>query len=167
MVHEPPPEGELRPFLGLYPRLLLSALSPALLPIIFTIAHLAATRTSSQALAQKLKDGVLDACASLAGGASALQTLPRYLAMQTNREVIRGSRAAVLGVGLGLMYLITAIEKVVIFIVDAYRSLLLCTVELVVNASLDLLIAAVSVVSCQRDAANVDLGWPDGYHEPH
>lgn len=137
----------LKPFLGLAPRLWLTAFNPGFLPLIFTIAHLAATRASTQELAAQLKQSVLDACGSIASGAGALQALPRYLAMQTNDQVLRATRATVLAVGSALMDCVTVIEVVVNFIVDTYRSLLLCTIELVVHGSLQLLISAVQTVS--------------------
>ncbi|BEJ15493.1 hypothetical protein CspHIS471_0500980 [Cutaneotrichosporon sp. HIS471] len=138
---------ELKPFLGLAPRLWLTAFNPGFLPLIFTIASVAATRKSTNELAAQLKSSVLDACAQIAAGAGALQALPRYLAMQTNAEVLRASRATVLAVGKALMDCITIIEVVLNFIVDTYRSLLLCTIQLVVQGSLELLISAVQTIS--------------------
>lgn len=142
----PQNEKELKPFLGLAPRLFLTAFNPAFLPLIFTIAHLSATRSSTAQLAAQLKQSVLDACGSIAAGAGTLQALPRYLAMQTNAEVLRATRATVLAVGSVLMDCITVIEVVVNFIVDTYRSLLLCTLQLIVQGSLEMIIAAVQTV---------------------
>lgn len=145
--HPPKDDDGLKSFLGLAPRLWLTAFNPGFLPLIFTIAHLAATRASTAQLAAQLKESVLDACESIASGAGALQALPRYLAMQTNAEMLRATRATVLAVGSALMDCITVIEVVVNFIVDTYRSLLLCTLQLVVQGSLELLISAVQTVS--------------------
>jgi hypothetical protein len=149
---------ELKPFLGLAPRLWLTAFNPGFLPLIFTIASVAATRKSTNELAAQLKNSVLDACAQIAAGAGTLQALPRYLAMQTNAEVLRATRATVLAVGSGIMHSITVIEVVLNFIVDTYRSLLLCTIQLVVTGSLELLISAVQTVSLGDDCADPDLG---------
>lgn len=149
-------DDELKPFLGLAPRLWLTAFNPGFIPLIFTIAQIAATRKSTNELAAQLKQGVLDACAQIAAGAGSLQALPRYLAMQTNAEVLRATRATVLAVGSALMDCITVIEVVLNFIVDTYRSLLLCTIQLVVQGSLDLLISAVQTVSPGHDGADAD-----------
>ncbi|GMK56113.1 hypothetical protein CspeluHIS016_0211690 [Cutaneotrichosporon spelunceum] len=138
---------ELKPFLGLGPRLWLTAFNPGFLPLIFTIASVAATRKSTNELAVQLKSSVLDACDQIAAGAGTLQALPRYLAMQTNAEALRTSRATVLAVGKALMDCITVIEVVLNFIVDTYRSLLLCTIQLVVQGSLELLIGTVQTIS--------------------
>ena len=136
----------LRPYLTLPPRLLLVFLTPAVLPLILTIAHLFQNRSSTASLAQSLKSGVLSACDGLAKGAASIQTMPRYLAMQTNQEVIRATQASILAIGTMLMDSVTIIETVVTYLVDTYRSMLLCTIELAVRGTLDALIGAVQLV---------------------
>lgn len=137
----------LRPFLGLGPRMLLTTISPALLPLIFTVVHLIATRSSTEKLAATLKDKVMAACNGIASGAGSLQAIPRYLAMQTNKEILRATRATVLGAGEALMVCLTVIEKVIGFIIDMYRSLLLCTIQLVVQTAMAVIIGAIDFVS--------------------
>lgn len=141
------PTSCLPPYLTLAPRLLLTTLTPCLLPFILTIAHLVQNRNSTSTLATSLKSSLLSACNGLATGAASLQTLPRYLAMQTNDEVVRATQASILAVGAGLMDCVTIVETVVGFIVDTYRSMLLCTIELAVRGTLEILIGAVQVVS--------------------
>lgn len=92
------------------------------------------------------------ACNGIASGASSLQVLPRYMAMQTNREVLRATRAVALSVGTLLMDCLTIIEKVVGFILDMYRSLLLCTIQLIVQATMEFVISAVDKVSLAATA---------------
>lgn len=136
----------LRPYLTLPPRLLLTTLSPALLPLILTIAHLIQNRSSTASLAESLKTSLLSACTGLAKGAAHIQTLPRYLAMQTNEEAIRATQASILAIGSALIAIITIIEVVVEFMVDTYRSMLLCTIELAVRGTLEVLVAGVQTV---------------------
>jgi hypothetical protein len=69
------------------------------------------------------------------------------MAMQTNEEMVRATQASILALGSLLMDCITIIETVVQFIVDCYRSMLLCTIELVVRGTLEVLIEAVDTVS--------------------
>ena len=137
----------LKPYLTLPPRLLLATLTPALLPLILTIAHLMQNRSSTASLAASLKSSLLSACSGLATGAASIQTLPRYLAMQTNDEVVRATQASILALGAALIDSITIIETVLTFVLDTYRSMLLCTIELAVRGTLDILIGAVEVVS--------------------
>ncbi|KAL7421046.1 plasma membrane fusion protein prm1 [Cryptotrichosporon argae] len=138
---------QLRPFLSLVPRLLLTTVSPCLLPLILTIAHLIQTRSSTATLASELKSVLSSACSGIATGAASLVSLPRYLAMQTNDEVVRTTQASILAIGAALIDCITIIEEVITFIVDTYRSVLLCTIELAVRGTLDILIYVVEVIS--------------------
>ncbi|WOO78570.1 Plasma membrane fusion protein PRM1 [Vanrija pseudolonga] len=142
-----PPTPGLRPYLSLGPRLLLSVFSPALIPLMFTVAHLVQTRASTAALAASLKNDVMSACGGLATGASILQSIPRYLAMQTNAELLRAARQTVMGIGLALMDIILVIEAVLKFVIDMYRSLLMCVIQLVVQGTLSVLIGAVEAIS--------------------
>ncbi|KAI9636910.1 plasma membrane fusion protein PRM1 [Dioszegia hungarica] len=146
----PPPAASgtrLRPHLTLAPRLLLTTLSPALIPLILTIAHLIANRSSTTDMAASLRSSMLSACSGLAKGAATLQTLPRYLAMQTNEEMVRAAQATIRGIGSVLMDVVTVVEVVVIFMLDTYRSLLMCTIELAVRGTLELMIGAVKGIS--------------------
>lgn len=127
--------------------MLLTTISPALLPLIFTVVHLIATRSSTDKPAAALKDKIMAACNGIASGAGSLQAIPRYLAMQTNKEVLRATRATVLATGKVLMDCLTIIETVIGFIIDMYRSLLLCTLQLVAQAVMEIIIGAVDKVS--------------------
>lgn len=155
------PSSGLTPYLALPPRLLLSTLSPALLPLILTIAHLSQNRASTAALASTLKSNLLSACGGLAKGAASLQSIPRYLAMQTNDEVVRAAQASILLVGAGLMDCITIVEKVLEFMLDTYRSLLMCTIQLAVQGTLDILISAVQTVRPARHPVDKALTRTD------
>ena len=150
-TQSPPPHPSstpIRPCLTLPPRLFLITLSPALLPLILTIAHLIQNRSSTSSLATSLKSSLLSACNGLATGAAALQSLPRYLAMQTNDQAVRATQASILAVGAALVDCVTIIETVAVFIVDTYRSMLLCTFELAIRGTLEIIIEAVKTV-CQ------------------
>jgi hypothetical protein len=125
----------------------LTTLSPCLLPFILTIAHLIYNRSSTESLANSLRASLLSACAGIATGAATLQTLPRYLAMQTNDQAVRATQASILAIGSALGDCVTIIEAVVTFMVDTYRSMLLCTIELAVRGTLEVLIGAVKTVS--------------------
>ncbi|WWC63812.1 uncharacterized protein I303_106417 [Kwoniella dejecticola CBS 10117] len=146
-THSSSTPTKLRPCLSLSPRILLTFLSPCLLPIILTIAHMINNRQSTASMAASLKQSMFAACGGLAKGAASIQTMPRYLAMQTNEEVIRATQASILAIGSMLMDAVTIIEVVVGFIVDTYRSMLLCTIELAVRGTLEIVIGAVEVIT--------------------
>lgn len=81
--------------------------------------------------------------------------------MQTNQEAIRATQASILAIGTMLMDAITIIEAVVNFIVDTYRSLLLCTIELAVRGTLEILISAVQTVSKKLPGVNLANAFLD------
>jgi len=139
----------LKPYLGLPSRLLLTTLSPALLPLMLTIAHLLQNRSSTASLAESLKGSLLAACGGIATGAAGLLTMPRYLAMQTNDQAIRATQASILAIGAAISDCVTIVETVVTFMVDTYRSMLMCTIELVVRGTLEVVIGAVQTVRCR------------------
>lgn len=97
-------------------------------------------------MADTLRDSLLSACAGLAKGAASLQMMPRYIAIKTNEQMLRTSQAMILAVGAGLMDIITIINVVVEFMIDTYRGLLLCTIELAVRGTLEVVIEAVRTV---------------------
>lgn len=99
-------------------------------------------------MADTLRGSLLSACAGLAKGAASLQMMPRYIAIKTNEQMLRTSQAMILAVGAGLMDIITIINVVVEFMIDTYRSLLLCTIELAVRGTLEVVIEAVKTVCC-------------------
>lgn len=68
--------------------------------------------------------------------------------MQTNEQAVRATQASILAIGAALGDCVSIIEAVVIFIVETYRSMLMCTIELVVRGTLEVMIGAVQNVSC-------------------
>ena len=44
---------------------------------------------------------------------------------------------------MGLIHMVTIVEAVVIFVINTYRSLLVCTIELAVRGTLEMMIGAV------------------------
>ena len=67
--------------------------------------------------------------------------------MQTNEQMIRVTQGMIKATGMGLIHMVTIIETVVIFVINTYRSLLVCTIELAVRGTLELMIGAVRGVS--------------------
>jgi hypothetical protein len=112
-----------------------------------TIAHLLQNRTSTASLAESLKGSLLAACGGIATGAAGLLTMPRYLAIQTNHQAVRATQASILAIGAAISDCVTIIETVVTFMVDTYRSMLMCTIELAVRGTLEVVIGAVQTVS--------------------
>lgn len=152
-----PHRSGLNEYIGLPTRLLLASLSPALLPIILTIAHLATNRRSTADMADSLRSSMYAACTGLAQGAGTLQTIPRYMAMQTNEQMVCVTQGMIRATGMGLIHMVTIIETVVIFVINTYRSLLVCTIELAVRGTLELMIGAVRGVSPKSGGRTIQV----------
>lgn len=78
--------------------------------------------------------------------------------------MVRAAQATIRGVGSVLMDVVTVVEVVVIFMLDTYRSLLMCTIELAVRGTLELMIGAVKGVSTAQRLLmirliSIDHGW--------
>lgn len=137
----------LQPYLGLHARLFLSLLSPPLISILFTGAHLL---FSSKEVGEKVTDSkatLLRACYEAERQASIAASLPRYMADSMNQRTQQTIEATVHGMGKVIYMTLTALEAVITFVVDSYRSVFLCFIELLVRSSLSLLAAAVDLIN--------------------
>ncbi|PWN43189.1 hypothetical protein IE81DRAFT_99426 [Ceraceosorus guamensis] len=143
----PSTNGPLKPWLGLRARLFLSLLSPSLLALIFVGATILMGTDDVDDKVNAAKQRLTSACASAEGSASAAMSLPRYLADRANAQTAESIEATVRGVGRVLDLSLTAIERLLVFLVDSYRSLFLCFIELLVRGSLSLLIAAITALN--------------------
>ncbi|KAH9820004.1 hypothetical protein DFH28DRAFT_1079900 [Melampsora americana] len=130
------------PYLGLRARISLAWLAYPILIIILILIQLFLTLGS-------VDDGVLDAkrdlaasCAGFEGAASVAASIPHFMAQQTNEFIVSGAENIVHGLATVLDLSIRAIEAIILYIVDTYRSLYLCLAEFVVRGSLALLISA-------------------------
>jgi hypothetical protein len=97
------------------------------------------------------------ACTGLAQGAGTLQTISRYMAMQTNEQMVRVTQGMIRATGMGLIHMVTIIETVVIFVINTYRGLLVCTIELAVRGTLELMIGAVRGVSPKSGGRTIQV----------
>ncbi|EGG07065.1 uncharacterized protein MELLADRAFT_85972 [Melampsora larici-populina 98AG31] len=130
------------PYLGLRARISLAWLAYPILIIILILIQLFLTLGS-------VGDGVLDAkrdlaasCAGFEGAASVAASIPHFMAQQTNEFIVSSAENIVHGLATVLDLSIRAIEAIILYIVDTYRSLYLCLAEFVVRGSLALLISA-------------------------
>ncbi|KAG0143182.1 hypothetical protein CROQUDRAFT_49155 [Cronartium quercuum f. sp. fusiforme G11] len=130
------------PYLGLRARISLAWLAYPIMIIILIMIQLILTLSS-------VDDGVADAkrnlaasCAGFEGAASVAASIPHFMAEQTNEFIVSGAESIVHGLAVVLDIAIHAIEAIILYVVDTYRSLYQCLAEFVVRGSLALLISA-------------------------
>lgn len=125
----PPPSNHrglaLAPYLGLRARLALSLLSPVLLSLIFTATHLLISSGSLNKSLASAKQDLIALCTDAEREASVVANLPRYMAASINSRTEVMVTETVQGIGKVLSLGVEAVEKILVFIADAYRSLFL------------------------------------------
>ncbi|CAO1631211.1 unnamed protein product [Parajaminaea phylloscopi] len=137
----------LRPYVGLQARLFLSLLSPPLISLLFTAVHLLLSSKEVDERVANTKAKLLAACAVAERQATTAASMPRYMAEAVNQRTQQTVEATVQGVGTVLYMSLTAVEAIITFIVDSYRSVFLCFIELLVRSALSLLLAAVDLMN--------------------
>jgi len=78
--------------------------------------------------------------------ASSAASLPRFMALATNEQIIDAVNVSMRGAREALILSLTAMEAIINFIVDTYRSTFLCFLELAVRGGLALIIGATQEV---------------------
>ena len=72
--------------------------------------------------------------------------MPRFMAVATNAQIVDAVNASMNGAREALVLSLTAMEAIINFVVDTYRSTFLCFLELVVRGGLSLIIGATQEV---------------------
>ncbi|CAO1620263.1 unnamed protein product [Sympodiomycopsis kandeliae] len=145
----------LPPYLTLRPLLFLSIFSPLTLSLLFTSIHLALDSADIQDKVSHAKQDLLQACTRAEDRMSVIASFPRYIAGNVEQGIVDSVQHVVQGTGNVLILSLAAIEAVLVFIVDSYRSLFLCFIELLVRGSLSLLMSAVDLMNTAvKDASS-------------
>ncbi|SAM82596.1 related to PRM1-Pheromone-regulated multispanning membrane protein [Ustilago bromivora] len=153
MPPPPPQTPTLKPSLGLPSRLLLSTLSIPLISLLFVAFRLLSSSRNASDSVASTKASLLSACHNAESVASLTASLPHFLATTANVHLSQSITSSVHGAARVFSLSLTAIEKVLTYIIDSYRSLFLCFMELLVRGSLAVLIEAVQLISQAITAA--------------
>ncbi|KIY53635.1 hypothetical protein FISHEDRAFT_7328, partial [Fistulina hepatica ATCC 64428] len=132
----------LEPYLELPHLLSLSWLAYPILSLIFIAFRLLLSLSSAQEDISTAKRTLLASCLAAEKAATTTASLPRYMAVRTNDLYSDMVNASFDGARVALTMTLTAMEEIINFIVDVYRSTLLCFVELVIRGALAIVISA-------------------------
>lgn len=124
----------------------LSWLAYPILSLLFVAFRLQLSLASAQDAIVNAKDDLLTSCQAAERAATAAASLPRFMAIGTNRQVVDAINSTMNGAREALILSLTIMEAIINFIVDTYRSTFLCFLELVVQGGLTILIGAVQEV---------------------
>ncbi|KIJ49473.1 hypothetical protein M422DRAFT_246559 [Sphaerobolus stellatus SS14] len=147
----PPPTYEhpaslgttLRPYLTLPYILSLSWLAYPVISLLFVAFRLQLSLSSAEDSVADVKNDLLASCQAAQHAATAAASMPRYMAIGTNNQIITAVNDTMNGAREALILALTVMEAIINFIVDTYRSTFLCFLELVVRGGLSILISAV------------------------
>ena len=92
------------------------------------------------------KNNLLASCRAAEHAATAAASLPRFMAIGTNKQIVDAVNGTMNGAREALILALTVMEAIINFIIDTYRSTFLCFLELVVRGGLAILISAVQEV---------------------
>jgi hypothetical protein len=145
-VSRPNTGTTLTPYLQLSHRLSLAWLAYPILSILFIVFRLILSGDAAQTAVNNAKDDMLTACQAAQEAASSTASMPRYMAIASNELVVRSTNAALDATRQALVLALTVMEAIINFVIDIYRSTLLCFLELIVRGALSLLISATQEV---------------------
>jgi len=136
----------LTPYLTLPHLLSLTWLAAPILSLIFVVFRLQLSLTDAQNALNKTKVNLLASCLAAEQAATSTVSMPRYLALSTNRQFAEAVNGSLEAARIALILSITVLESVLNFVIDIYRSTFLCLLELVVRGGLSILLGAIDGV---------------------
>jgi hypothetical protein len=148
----------LTPYLRLPHLLSLTWLAYPILSLIIVIFQLQVSSDSAQHAVDSAKNDLLASCQAAQRAATSTASMPRYLAIAANEQIVDAVNGTMNAARETLILALTIMETIINFLVDIYRSTLLCFLELIVRGSLSLLISATQEVS---DEAGYPLPFAD------
>lgn len=136
----------LTPYLQLPHLLSLTWLAYPILSLIFVAFRLQLSLASAQDAVLSAKNDLLASCKAAEDAATSTASMPRYLALATNKQYADAVNASMNAARAALVLSLTVMEAIINFIIDIYRSTFLCFLEFVVRGGLSILIGAVQEV---------------------
>ncbi|KAF8647151.1 hypothetical protein AX16_006982 [Volvariella volvacea WC 439] len=146
----------LTPYLQLPHILSLTWLAYPILSLILVLFRLQLSLASSQQAVANAKDNLLTSCKAAEQAATAAASMPRYMAIATNKQFADAVNGTMNGARAALILSLTVMEGIINFLIDIYRSTFLCFLELVIRGGLAILIGAVEELN------NLVRGVADG-----
>ncbi|KAH9957433.1 hypothetical protein BC827DRAFT_1363124 [Russula dissimulans] len=141
------PSSGLTPYLQLPHLLSLTWLAYPILSLIFIAFRLQLSSDSAQTAINNAKEDLLTGCLAAQQAASSAASLPRFMAVATNEQIVEAVNASMRGAQDALVLSLTVMEAIINFMVDTYRSTFLCFLELVVRGGLSLVIGATQEIN--------------------
>ncbi|KAF8710863.1 plasma membrane fusion involved in cytogamy, partial [Rhizoctonia solani] len=140
----------LKPYLTLPYLLSLTWLATPIISLLFIIFRLIISQGAAQDGVEDAKGVLIASCAAAERAAQGVGSIGSFMAAGTNRQIeaavngtINASRATMIFRQVDL----TALQGIIEFVIDMYRSIFLCFLELVVRGGLAIIIGALTEVT--------------------
>lgn len=142
-----PSPSSFRPWLGLKARLFLSLFSSSIVSLVILLVNLMTTHSQQQRQLMDAKQNFMDVCHIAEDEASSVLNLPYLFRDNFNQSIKQSIDDTIHGLSSALLLSISVCENVLIFLVDMYRSLYLCFIELLVRGTLSVITSVVGILS--------------------
>jgi hypothetical protein len=139
-------ESTLKPYLTLPYILSLTWLAYPIISLLFVAFRLSISSASAEGSVADAKENLLASCQAAEKAATVAASLPRYMAIATNKQITDAVNGTMNAARATLVLSLTILEGVINFAIDIYRSTFFCFLELVVRGGLGVLIGAVQEV---------------------
>jgi hypothetical protein len=139
-------DSGLTPYLQLPHLLSLTWLASPILSLLFVAFRLQLSSDSALTSVNNAKGDLLTSCQAAQQAASSAASMPRFMAIATNEQIVDAVNASMDGARDALILALTVMEAVINFLVDIYRSTFLCFLQLVIGGGLSLILGATQEV---------------------
>ncbi|TIB79971.1 hypothetical protein E3Q08_03963 [Wallemia mellicola] len=126
----------IRPYLGIKSRSAITLLAPFIIGVIFAIVTIASFRITIDGIAGSTIASANSICRHVQATAEDAFNMPLQAQRKLGQQVQDSITDIIAGLESVLLLLIKAIPIIVMFFIDFYRSLLLCFIQLIVQAAL-------------------------------
>jgi hypothetical protein len=140
------------PYLQLPHLLSLAWVTYPVISLIIVAFRLKLSLASAENGLDGVKSHLLSSCTAAEKSATAAASLPRYMAETSNRQFVDAANGVMHAAKSALILSLTILEALINFILEIFRSTLLCLLELAMSIGLTLVTDAVHVV-CTSDSS--------------
>ena len=127
---------QIRPYLGVKTRATLTLLAPLVIGTLFAVIAIAAARSSVDGIVGSVLATANSTCRQVQSRAEDVLNMPLKAQQKLGQQVQETTTGMISGLESILLLLLKAIPIVIMFFIDFYRALLLCFIQLVVQAAL-------------------------------
>ncbi|CAE6424032.1 unnamed protein product [Rhizoctonia solani] len=137
----------LKPYLTLPYLLSLTWLATPIISLLFIIFRLIISQGAAQDSVEDAKGVLIASCAAAERAAQGVGSIGSFMAAGTNRQIEAAVNGTINAARATMIFSLTALQGIIEFVIDMYRSIFLCFLELVVRGGLAIIIGALTEVT--------------------